>query len=162
MSRLGSHFDKILHTFFWLAAGLLLFSTVGTCIDVLLRYAFNRPIHWMLEITEYIMLYIPFLGAALVLKDDGHIRVDLILTRFNEKNRVWIDILTSFVGGWVMLIYTCFGAKVTFEAIKRWTPALESLRTPMFLIWMVIPIGSFFFAIQFFRQMAGYCRKLKG
>jgi len=101
------------------------------------------------------------LGAALVLKDDGHIRVDLILNHLSGPKRAWADVLSSLVGGIVMLLYTWFGAQVTLEAIGRGTPALESLRTPMFLIWMIIPIGSFFFTVQFFRQMADAYRKLK-
>src|SRR5512147_1312442 len=105
-------FDKIIVFLFWAAGVLLLFVTVGTCVDVMLRYCFNRPIHWMLEITEYAMLYIPFLGAAFVLKDDGHIRIDLIITFFSERLRGWLNVVTSLVGGIVMCVYTWFGAQV--------------------------------------------------
>ena len=138
-----------------------MFTTVGTCMDVLLRYSFNRPISWMLEITEYTMLYIPFLGAAFVLKEDGHIRIDLVITFLSERSRGWLNVVTSFVGGVVMLTYTWFGAQVTLDYFKRGVPSLESLRTPMFLILMIIPIGGLLFSIQFFRQMKGYYQKLK-
>jgi TRAP-type C4-dicarboxylate transport system permease small subunit len=154
-------FDRIIVVFFWVAGGLLLFVTVGTCVDVILRYCFNRPIHWMLEITEYAMLYIPFLGAALVLKEEGHIRIDLVITFLSERSRGRLNVFTSFVGGVVMLTYTWFGAQVTLDYLKRGVPSLESLKTPMFLILMIIPIGGFFFSIQFFRQMKGYYKKLK-
>lgn len=156
---MGKIFDKILIIFFWIAGGLLMFSTIGTCIDVIFRYFLNRPIHWMLEITEYIMLYIPFLGAAYVLKEDGHIRVDILVNHLNEKARRVLNIITSFVGGMVMLTYTWFGGQVTWEYFKRGVPALESLKTPMFLILMVIPIGGFFFTVQFFRQMIIFSQK---
>ncbi|MEW6374880.1 MAG: TRAP transporter small permease [Thermodesulfobacteriota bacterium] len=161
MKKLGTTFDKILIILFWVAGGLLMFATVGTCIDVILRYCFNRPIHWMLEITEYIMLYIPFLGAALVLKEDGHIRVDLLVNRFSDRNKARLNIITSLVGSIVMLTYTWFGTQVTLDYFKRGIPALESLKTPMFLILMIIPIGGFFFTIQFLRQVMGYYQKLK-
>lgn len=158
---MGKRFDQILVTLFWLAGGLLMFSTVGTCIDVILRYCFNRPIHWMLEITEYIMLYIPFLGAGLVLKEEGHIRVDILINHLSQQTRKRLDMLTSFLGGLVMLTYTYFGGQVTWDHFKRGVPALESLKTPLFLILMIIPVGSFFFAVQFFRQMVGYYQKPK-
>ena len=161
MKSIGTTFDKILAVLFWIAGALLIFSTVGTCIDVILRYVFNRPIHWMLEITEYIMLYIPFLGAALVLKEDGHIRVDILINHFSERSRAWLNVITSFVGGMVMLTYSVFGGQVTLDYFRRGIPSLESLKTPAFLILMIIPIGGFFFAIQFFRQMVGYYQKLK-
>lgn len=154
-------FDRVIVFLFWTAGGLLLFVTVGTCVDVILRYCFNRPIHWMLEITEYAMLYIPFLGAAFVLKEEGHIRIDLVITFLGERLRGWLNVATSFVGGVVMCAYTWFGAQVTLDYFKRGMPSLESLKTPMFLILMIIPIGGFFFSIQFFRQTASYYRKLK-
>lgn len=160
IKTMGGLFDKILLFLFWLAGGLLMFATVGTCIDVILRYSLNRPIHWMLEITEYIMLYIPFLCAAVVLKEEGHIRVDLLINRFSRKNRTWVNILTSLVGGIIMLAYTWFGAQTTLDAYRRGVPSLESLRTPVFLILMIIPIGSFLFTIQFLRQMAGHYKTL--
>jgi TRAP-type C4-dicarboxylate transport system permease small subunit len=137
-------FDRILVALFWVAGGLLMFVTIGTCVDVLLRYSFNRPISWMLELTEYAMLYIPFLGAAFVLKEDGHIRIDLVITFLNERSRGWLNVGTSFV-----------------DYFKRGVPSLESLKTPMFLILMIIPIGGLLFSIQFFRQMKGYYQKLK-
>ena len=161
MKAIAAKFDKVLVVLFWIAGALLVFSTIGTCIDVILRYCFNRPIHWMLEITEYIMLYIPFLGAALVLKEDGHIRVDILINHLSERSRGWLNVITSFVGGMVMLTYTWFGGQVTWDLFKRGVPALESLRTPVFLILMIIPIGGFFFTIQFFRQMVGCYQRLK-
>jgi len=161
MKTIGALFDKILLFLFWLAGGLLMFATVGTCIDVILRYSLNRPIHWMLEITEYIMLYIPFLCAAVVLKEEGHIRVDLLINRFSRKNRTRVNMITSLVGGFIMLIYAGFGAQTTLDAYRRGVPSLESLRTPVFLILMIIPIGSFLFTIQFLRQMARYYGELK-
>ncbi len=158
---MGKRFDQALEFLFWMAGGLLMFSTVGTCLDVILRYCFNRPIHWMLEITEYILLYIPFLGAGLVLKQEGHIRVDILIHHFSERTQKGLHIFTSFVGGMVMFAYTWFGGQVTWDHWKRGVPALESLKTPTFLILMIIPIGSFFFAIQFFRQMVQEGRKPK-
>jgi TRAP-type C4-dicarboxylate transport system permease small subunit len=107
------------------------------------------------------MLYIPFLGAALVLKEEGHIRVDILTNHLSERSRGRLNVITSFVGGIVMLTYTWYGGQVTWDFFKRGVPALESLRTPMFLILMIIPIGGFFFVIQFFRQMYSYYQKLK-
>jgi C4-dicarboxylate transporter, DctQ subunit len=154
-------FDRILVILFWVAGGLLLFVTIGTCVDVFFRYSFNRPIHWMMEITQYTMLYIPFLGAGLVLKENGHVRIDLVLTFLGDRTRGWLNLITSLVGGMVMLMYTWFGAQVTLDYFQRGVPSLESLRTPMYLILMIIPIGSFFFSVQFFRQMAIYYRTLR-
>ena len=149
--EIGFGFDAALRFCFWVAGILLTFATVGTCVDAILRYLLNKPIPWMLELTEYIMLYIPFLGAALVLKEDAHIKVDVLITRFNEKNRFRLGAVTSLIGGTVMAIYTWFGAEVTLDFFQRGVPSLEYLKLPTYIILMIIPIGSFFFTIQFFR-----------
>ena len=161
MKTAGTIFDKVIYVLFWLAGILLLFVTVGTCIDAILRYLLNRPIPWMLEITEYVMLYIPFLGAALVLKEEGHIKVDLLIYRLSDRNKIRISIVTSLVGGIIMSIYTWLGIQVTLDFFNRGVASLEYLKTPMYLILMIIPIGGFFFAIQFFRQSFSYHRRLK-
>ena len=114
----------------------------------------------MLEITEYIMLYIPFLGAAFVLREEGHIKVDLLINHLSDRNKNRMGVITSGVGGIVMVIYTWFGAQVTLDFFKREVPSLEYLKTPMYLILMIIPIGSFFFSIQFLRQIRSYYRKM--
>lgn len=154
-------FDKLNYILFWLAGILLLFVTVGTCIDAILRYLLNRPIPWMLEITEYVMLYIPFLGAALVLKEEGHIKVDLLIYRLSDRNKIRISIVTSLVGGIIMSIYTWLGIQVTLDFYNRGVASLEYLKTPMYLILMIIPIGGLFFTIQFFRQIFSYRRRLR-
>jgi TRAP-type C4-dicarboxylate transport system permease small subunit len=42
----------------------LLFAMVAVSADVVGRYFLAAPIGWVLELTEYILLYTPFLGMA--------------------------------------------------------------------------------------------------
>jgi C4-dicarboxylate transporter DctQ subunit len=148
----GIVFDKILIILFWIAGVLLAFTTVGTCVDTLCRYFLNKPIPWMLELTEYIMLYIPFLAAAIVLKEKGHIKIDLITEHLSPKNKARVFFIESLVGGLTMCVYTVFGAIVTLDFFNRNVLSLEYLKLPAYLVIMVIPIGSFFLMVQFFRD----------
>ncbi len=159
IKHVSTAFDRVLYGLFWIAVVLLIFTTVGTCVDVMGRYIFNSPIPWMLEVTEYIMLYIPFLGAAFVMKDDAHIKVDVITLRFAPRNRDLLASVTSAIGGIVMGIYTWFGFQVALDFFQRRVASLEYLKMPVYLILMIIPIGSFFFTIQFFRLSVSYLKK---
>jgi C4-dicarboxylate transporter DctQ subunit len=161
IKHVSTAFDRILYGLFWIAVILLIFTTVGTCVDVIGRYIFNSPIPWMLEVTEYIMLYIPFLGAAFVMKDDAHIKVDVITLRFAPRNRDLLASVTSAIGGIVMGIYTWVGFQVALDFFQRRVASLEYLKMPVYLILMIIPIGSFFFTIQFFRLCVSYLQKYK-
>ena len=61
-----------------LAAGWVLVALMAyTVIDVLLRYVFNRPFRGSLEITEFAMALIVFLGIAYCGWLGGHVAVDI-------------------------------------------------------------------------------------
>ena len=45
------------------AAGLIfLFMMVAVCVDVIMRYWFQSPMGWVVEVCEYLLLYVTFLG----------------------------------------------------------------------------------------------------
>ncbi len=145
-------FDRIVVGLAWAAGVLLAFATIAVCIDVVLRYFFNRPVAWVLEISEYILLYVTFMAAAWVLRDEGHIRVDLLVNRLSPGIQTLLVVVTSVIGASVMLILTWFGGRVTLDFYRRGVPTLEYLKTPEYLVLIVIPIGSFFLGVQFLRR----------
>lgn len=142
----------------WAAGVLLAFATIAVCTDVVFRYFFNRPVAWVLEISEYILLYMTFMAAAWVLRDDAHIKVDLLVNRLSPRGQSLMSIVTSVIGAFVMLILAWFGGRVTLDFYRRGVPTLEYLKTPEYLVLMIIPIGSFFLGVQFLRRAHKYLR----
>lgn len=154
-------FDRIIVWFAWLAGSLLVFSLITVCLEVVLRYFFNRPTGWVLQISEYILLYIPFLASAYVLREESHIRVDIVLNRLSSGARRITDLITSVIGFSVFLVLTYYGAWVTLDFFHRQVPTLKYLKIPEYLVIMVIPIGSLLFALQFGRRIRTCFRDLK-
>ncbi len=142
--------------FAWLAGLLMMFSLITVCIDVVMRYFFNRPTGWVLQFSEYILLYIPFLAAAFVLREESHIRIDIVLNRLTEKARSLINMVTSLLSCIVLAILTYYGTYITIDFYQRNVPTLKYLKIPEFLVIMVIPIGCFLFSIQFIRRAYRY------
>jgi len=60
---------------------------------VCLRYLFD--ISWMMmqESVIYLHSLLFMLGAAYTLKQDGHVRVDIIYQRCSDRTKAWIDLL---------------------------------------------------------------------
>jgi C4-dicarboxylate transporter DctQ subunit len=146
--------------FAWVAGLLMMFSLVAVCVDVVMRYFFNRPIPGVLQFSEYILLYIPFLAAAYVLRDDSHIKIDILLNRLNPRAQSLINLVTSILGFVVLLILTYYGAYITLDYYRRKVPTLEHFKIPEFLVIMVIPVGCFFFSVQFIRKAYGHYKSL--
>jgi len=159
LTRAGAIFDRFIGFLVFLACVLLVGATLIVGLGVILRYFSGSPIVWSVEITEYSLLYICFLGAAWLLKEEGHIRVDVALNLLNPRNQALVNILTSILGAMVCLVITWYGAEITWDHFVRGVPSMELLHIPRFLILMVIPIGSFLLFIQFLRRTYGYLEK---
>jgi TRAP-type C4-dicarboxylate transport system permease small subunit len=131
------------------------------CADVFLRYFFNRPMFWVLESTQFALVFITFLGAAWVLKNDGHVRMDIVINRFSQRTQDRINIVTSILCAVACLVVTWYGVKVWWDYFQINYLYAGSLVIPAYYLEAVIPIGGFLLFIQFLRKAYGYLGKLK-
>ena len=161
MTRLGRILDLLMGALAFLGGALLIFALLAVCLDVIMRYFFNSPISWVLQVSEYILLYVPFLAAAYVLKQDGHIRVDILLNRLSPKTQTAFNLGASILGVLIISVVTYYGAKVTWEQYRDGIVTIEHVKMPQFMITLAIPLGSALFSIQFVRRAVGYYRRLK-
>jgi len=123
-----------------------------------MRYFLNRPTVWTVEVTEYALLFLTFLGAAWVLKNEGHVRRDAVLNRLNPINRALLLTITSAIGAIVCLVLFLVTAESTYDVFQRGVHIASVLEPPKALILGVIPIGSFLLFIQFLRMARGNLR----
>ncbi len=78
--------------------GLTLFSMmVITFIDVIGRYVFNAPLPGGMEITEYLMASVIFLGLPLLSAEQGHVTVDLFDRFLSAKIKLLEAILVNIL-----------------------------------------------------------------
>jgi len=133
-----------------LTGAIVIFIMLLITADVVLRFFFNSPIDWTLDISEILLLYIPFLTAAWVLKNDGHIRVDILYNMFSPRFRGVLNLLNSFLGMIVFLLITWYGAQVTSDLLSKHILELR-LGIPTFAIIVIIPIGSFLLFLQYLK-----------
>jgi len=65
--------------------------------EVVVRYAFNSPTIWAHESSGFAFLLLVVLGGAWVLHEGGHIRVDVLYSRFSPYKKAIADMFTSTV-----------------------------------------------------------------
>ena len=53
-------FDRILDILAFMAILMLIFMMLVVCYDVVMRYIFHNPPGWVVEICEYLLLYVTF------------------------------------------------------------------------------------------------------
>ena len=131
-----------------LIAGMMLLVVA----KVVMRYFFNSPIVWVIDITEYAMLFITFLGIAWLLKKEGHVIMDLLLDRLNQKGRHLATAITSFVAAIICFIITWYGVVVGLDWYNINYFYQGALDIPAFYLEAVIPVGMLLVTIQFLRR----------
>jgi len=79
---------------------------------VLLRYVFGLSFSWLNDSVVFSFATIFMLGAAATLRDDGHVRVDILRPRFSPKTKAGIEMfgaLAFIVPIGVLVLYSASG-----------------------------------------------------
>jgi len=156
LAKGGAIFDRINEAISWFISGLLAFTLLSVCCDVIFRSLPIGSLFWVMEIDEYILLYITFLGAAWVLKREGHVKMDLVLSRLKPATQARLDTITSILGAIVCLVVAWYGAQTTWDLFRTGYYEETMLSLPTFHLHAVVTLGCFLFCIQFLRRIYGY------
>ena len=131
------HFLEALASIAFIGLIFLTFS------QVLSRYVLKAPITFSEELGRFLFIWVSFLGAAIVMKHDNHIRLDL-LHRIPPTCKCILDIL-------VFLTIFLFSALVFVQSIKLVSMTGRQIapvsRIPMSYIYLTIPISTFFMCL---------------
>lgn len=163
--RLLSHLSVALGTgvnfVAYFAAVILVFlmSIVGT--GIFSRYVLHSPIGWVNEMTEYLLVYLGFLPAAWVLKDEGHIKMDLVLNELSPRTQCMMNIITSIICTIVCFVLTWFSFKVTLKLYQTGYLMPTIYHPPKFILVAGIFVGLLLFSLQLIARTYGFLGKWK-
>lgn len=149
-------FDRFINFMSFLAGLILMFIMLSVCLEVILRYFFNRPLVWVIEVTECLLLYLTFLASAWLLREEDHVKIDILLSYFGARSQACFGIISSLIGVFVSLVLTIYGAEVTWDYFQRGMYTPTAMEIPVSAIILIIPVGSFMLLIQFCRRTVRY------
>lgn len=145
----------------FIAGVLFLMMLTLVCLDVFMRYAFNNPFGWVVEVCEYMLLYITFLGAAWLLRNGGQVRVDIVMMHLPKRMERYFMIGTSLVGAVACIILFGFSLMATGELYISKMPEIKTLSVPKWIVMGVIPPGSLLLSLEFLSQAFSWIQKRK-
>ena len=152
-------FDAIIGVMAYIAGVLIFVVTFFVSGSAVIRYLGFRPPIWVLQYTEYALLWFTFLGAAWLLREDGHIRIDTLLSRFSPKIQRKVNRVNSVLGLVVCLVIFYFGTLHTIDLIRRGIMEVKGVTVPLAPFFAIIPLGGLTLLIQFFRRIIKSFRK---
>ena len=98
--RLEKNFDRFSDLMGWIAGILNLLMLLNVFYDSIMRYFFNRGSIALQEMEWHLFAMVFLFGIAYALKEDGHVRVDVLYDRFSPRWKALVNI-----GGAVLLLF---------------------------------------------------------
>ena len=80
-------FDRVLELGRDAATLMIIFFMLSISARVIIRYAFGTPINWVVNVSTILQLYLTFLAAAWLLREEGHISIDIVLLFLRPTHR---------------------------------------------------------------------------
>lgn len=144
-------FDKLSDIMAALAGILLVLISAAMCYTIFMRFVFRQTTIWITPMSEYALLWIVFLGTTWLLRDGGHITTDVIYIHLNEKSKRSLDFVMSIVGGLACALLLYLGIVHMWDCVLHGVTDVRAMTVPKSAVFVIIPIGSLFLTIQFFR-----------
>lgn len=128
--------DRISDYVGYLAASLIFVMGGALIFDAITRNLIKMPVHWAVELTQFILAAYYFMGGPITIKNQEHVRMDLWYSTLSTRTKARIDLAT--IG--CMIFYL---AVLLIGSISSLIYAIET-NEKRFSIWnpSVIPIKS--------------------
>ena len=130
---------------------LYLVTALMVTYEVLMRGLFDAPTEWSLELSVYFVLVAGFLGLAATHADDKNIRVDLFIDRLPAKWKQILSIITGLLGLVFAIVFFVESLDMTMNSFQLESKSTSTLRVPLYIPQMALPIGGLLLMLQFIR-----------
>ena len=93
--------DRVSDYVGYLAASLI-FAMGGVLLfDAVTRNLIKMPVHWAVELTQFMLVAYYFMGGPFTLKNHEHVRMDLWYATLSERGKAKVDLATV----WCLIFY---------------------------------------------------------
>lgn len=144
-------------------SGILVVGCVLTeSFEVFMRYFANRPQVWTIEISEYSLFLMTMLGAPWLLKQDGHIAVDILTHHLKGKKLRYAGLFSDILGGIVSGIVSFFAILTAIDSFKSGVMEVKLLAVPKHYFLALIVFAYLLLCLEFLRRSLYSIKELKG
>lgn len=144
-------FDRLSDGMAALAGVILVVITAAVCYTIGMRFLFRQTTIWIIPMTEYALLWIVFLGTTWLLREGGHITTDVVYVHLNEKTKRYLNCIMSVIGGLACAMMVYLGLIHLYDCMIHRVTDVRAVTVPKSAIFVIIPVGSLFLTVQFFR-----------
>ena len=121
--------------------GAVLIYALGALVtlNVLLRLA-DKPITGVTEYASVALVLITFLGLAYTEREDGHIRIDIVLSRLSPRVQRVLETITCVLSIPFLIVLVRWTAQVAQHSYRLGSTTMQT-SIDVWVIQMFVPLG---------------------
>ena len=124
------------------------------------RYLFGKTFAWNIELCRYSFVWLTFVGAAFVRKQDTHIKIEILFNYINKKlsptaqKILWVLKTILTIAFLITLIYLGF-----ILANKTWRFKSQAMQIPQFFLYISVTVGAALYLLREIPDSVRYYRE---
>jgi TRAP-type C4-dicarboxylate transport system permease small subunit len=144
-------YDAVLYGMAWCAGFLIAAMMVVITVDVVVRNLGYQSSAHFFTFTEYALLIVPCLGAPWLVREKGHVYVEILLMHLRQRQRAALRLVIGLICIAVCLVLGWYGLEVAIRDFVQNEKDVRSLDMPRWMIVGFIPLSFVMMAIEFLR-----------
>ncbi len=149
-------YNSVIVALAYVAGAMVAATFVAVVYDVTLRMLGIQPPYWTSAATEYALLYITLLAAPWLVRQKGHVFVQLVNQALPPVPRKWLERAVYLICILVSLTIAFYSLAEAIQSFERGEYDVRSIAMPMWLLYAPLPVGFLLTATEFLRFLLGF------
>jgi TRAP-type C4-dicarboxylate transport system permease small subunit len=159
MEKIAKFFDKIANWGGYISSVFMIFIVALILIEIFLRTFFHTSTLISDEYSAYFFVVVVMLGLAYTFKDEGHIRITIILGKLNPKLNKILDIICLLIALALTVFMFYYSMKMVIDTRSLDMRADSIAETPVYIPQIALPVGYFLFILSIIGKIMRRIRK---
>lgn len=142
-----------------LICGAILCAIVALAFATAVARCINRPISWTVELSQFLLSWLAFLGADLALRQGSILGVDILTRRFPKKVQAAIKLVTDLLILALLIAFVRFGITLCQSNYKR---SFKTLNLSYSAATASLPVASVLMSITIVMEIIAQLKILFG
>jgi TRAP-type C4-dicarboxylate transport system permease small subunit len=152
---LANTYKALLYGMAGISGLMLIWLLVSVVTSVLMRNLGLQPFAWLFTSAEYSLLYMTMLGAPWLVREKGHVHIELVTAALPDGPRQLLSRLVAAACVLVCVILTWKGAELVMTNIARGDFDTRAYYFPRWMLTIAFPLSFGLMAVEFSRFVFG-------
>ncbi len=152
MKTFNAIFDGLVSALAAIAGFFIICTGIIECYEVVMRYFLHKPPIWGVEVVEYMLFLIAFLGTTWVLRNKSHISVTILVEHLRPTARRYCNLFSSVMGILISIVIFWYAIKTTWDCCVTDVRVVKTYALPKWPFLSFIALGYLLMLIEFIRQ----------